>query len=84
MDKIYNPDGKVSLVYYQPIPKLINIGGNQVYFDCRFGVSMAFVDEVLVEQLLGVRGGCCGNSRQIIFLANNAQYQHWQNGNGGR
>lgn len=84
MEKIYNPDGKVALVYYQPIPKLVNISGNQVYFDCRFGVSMAFVDENIVDSLLGLVGGCCGNSRKIISLANNAQYLHWQNGNGGR
>lgn len=84
MEKVYNSDKKVAMVYFQPIPKLVKVSGQAVYFDCQHGISMAFVDEELVSPLLSVLGGCCGNKRQIIFLASEVQYLHWQFGNGGR
>lgn len=77
-------DGNVAVVYYQPIPKLVKIGEIDLYFTPQFGVSMAFAPEEAVPPLLAFRGGCCGSSRQVIFLANEAQYKHWQDGNGGR
>lgn len=84
MDKVYTPDGKVALTYYQPIPKLVSLQGKSVYFDCQYGISMAFVDEGDVEPLLSVLGGCCGGKKTIIHLASQVQYEHWKNGNGGR
>ena len=84
MNYVKTPEGKVVRFYYQPIPKLIKAGNESVYFDCQYGVSLAFVDESLVQTLLGILGGCCGNKRQIIFLATETQYSHWKDGNGGR
>lgn len=84
MDIVKTPEGKVALVYYQPIPKMVKLGSDSIWFDCQHGISMAFVDEPMVTPLLEVLGGCCGNKRQIIFLANQAQYSHWKDGQGGR
>lgn len=81
---IYNENGKAVLRYYQPTPKLVRVGGESVYFDAQHGISLAFVDENLVPQLLGYRGGCCGGQKQVIFAATQTQYQHWLDGNGGR
>lgn len=78
------PEGQVVLRYYQPVPKLVKVGTSQVYFNPKFGVSLAFVDEELVTPLLGVLGGCCGGKKHIISLATPSQYQHWQDGLGGR
>lgn len=85
MGYITNPDGLVILFYYQPVPKLVRLSQEKsVYFDCRYGVSLAFVSredaDILVEQL----GGCCGGKRRIIFPASQVQYDHWLHGKGGR
>lgn len=81
---IKNEDGKVVLRYFQPIPKMIKVSGEAVYFDAKFGISLAFVDENLVPPLLSYLGGCCGQKRQIIFPATEPQYSHWKDGKGGR
>lgn len=84
MDKFYTPEGKVALFYYQPIPKMVKVGSKSVFFDCQHGISLAFVDDAEVIPLLSVTGGCCGNKRQIIYLATEVQYKHWRDGKGGR
>lgn len=84
MDKIYNPDEKVIMRYFQPMPKLVKIGNKSISFDSKFGISLAFVDEEDVAPLLSHLGGCCGSKKQVIFLATQVQYEHWKTGNGGR
>ncbi len=84
IDNAVYVDGKVALFFKQPIPKLIKVGASQYYFDCKFGVSLAFVEEADVPSLLGFLGGCCGGGKHVIFLASANQYSHWINGNGGR
>lgn len=84
MDKIYDPNGNVIVRYYQPMPKLVKIGNKSVSFDSQFGISLAFVDEEDVAPLLAYLGGCCGNKKQVIFLATEVQYEHYKTGNGGR
>lgn len=75
---------KVILRYAQPIPKLIKVNDKQYYFECKFGVSLAFVDEKEVPAMLNYRGGCCGGNKLVITLASEGIYQHWLNGLGGR
>ena len=78
-------DGKVALVYYQPIPKLVKYGdGQSVFFQCEHGISLALVEPELVGTLTSLMGGCCGNKRKIISEATQVQYDHWMHGNGGR
>ena len=81
---VKNTEGLVALVYYQPIPKLVKFSDKSIYFDCRHTISMAFAEEADVPTLLSAEGGCCGSKRKIITLANQAQYEHWMYGNGGR
>ena len=81
---VKSEDGKVVMVYYQPIPKLVRAGGHEIYFEPKFGISLALVNENMVNSLLAYRGGCCGGQRQVMFLANESQYKHWQDGHGGR
>lgn len=77
-------DGKVVLRYAQPIPKLIKVGDSQHYFECQFGVSLAFVDEDKVQAMLEYLGGCCGGKKKVITLAPESIYRHWLDGSGGR
>ena len=81
----FKVDDKVVMRYTQPVPKLVRIGADvQVYFDCQYGISLAFVDEETVPALLGFRGGCCGGKKQIFFPATETHYKHWFDGHGGR
>lgn len=82
-DAVY-VDGKVAVYYYQPMPKAIQIAGKVIVFDCQHAVSMAFVDEEIVAPLLAYKGGCCGNKRQVVFLATEVLLSHWKDGKGGR
>jgi len=81
---IYNEAGKVAIRYFQPVPKMVRLGAESIYFDCQHGISMAFVDENIVPQLLAFRGGCCGQKQQVMFEASEVQYSHWKDGKGGR
>jgi hypothetical protein len=77
---IYNPEGKVALRYYQPIPKQIQIGSEYYYFDCQHGVSMFFANEADVPALLNVIGGCCGGQKKVISLASESAYNVYKTG----
>ena len=81
---VYTPDGKVVVRYDQPMPKAVKIGNKTIVFDSKFGVSLAFVDEEDVPAMLSFLGGCCGGKKQVITLASEVAYSHWQNGQGGR
>ena len=70
---IKNEEDKVAMVLYQPIPRLVGA----YYFDVRHGISFSWVDEAAVPSLLAERGGCCGSSRQIVFLANQEHINVW-------
>lgn len=84
MDKILDPNGKIILRYYQPMPKLVKIGNKTISFDSQHAISLAFVDDEDVEPLLNYLGGCCGKKQKVIFLATEVQYEHWKYGKGGR
>lgn len=81
---MFKVDDKVVIYYSQPAPKLVNVRGTQVYFDCQHGISLAFVSEELVSPLLSYLGGCCGGKKKIFHLATEVQYKHWLDGKGGR
>lgn len=77
-------DGKVAIYYNQPAPRYVKLDEREYVFDCRHGVSLALVSEEDVQRMLDYLGGCCGGKRQIFFLASQALYSHWLDGNGGR
>lgn len=82
---IKDENNRIILVYYQPMPKTVNIDGESIVFTPQFGISLGFVkDELTASRLLSYRGGCCGNKRQVIFPATQIQYEHWKFGRGGR
>ena len=74
-------DGKVAVVYYQPMPKIIKVNNTPYFFDCQYGVSLCLVPEDIAPRLLEQLGGCCGGKRKIITLASQAVYTHWLTGN---
>lgn len=84
IDGAFYVNEKVVVRYSQPVPKLIKIDSKSYYFDCQYGVSLAFVDEADVPALLNFLGGCCGKKQHVISLASQAVYSHWTDGQGGR
>ena len=79
-DYIYNEEGKVALVYYQPIPRVVKYQDKVYSFDCQHGVSLGWVDKEDVDGLLTLKGGCCDRKRQMLFVASQPVYTHWLTG----
>ena len=65
---IKNPEGKVYVAYFQPVPKLVNINGKKLVTDVQHGVSMILLDEEDVPAALAYLGGCCGGKRHVFHL----------------
>lgn len=79
---VTNEQGQVAVRYYQPIPKLVELGnGHSYYFDVKFSVSMAWVDAEDVQTLFNTLGGCCGGQRQVFFHASQDNVNFWVYGN---
>lgn len=81
---IKNDEGLVVLRYFQPVDKLIKVGAKTYWFSSQHAISLGFVDEADVPQLLEVIGGCCDKKRKVISEATEVQYEHWKFGKGGR
>lgn len=72
---------KVALVYYQPIPKLIeNVNGHSYYFNPEHAISLCWVEPGDVETLLSLKGGCCGGQRLVFHRANEAEIKVFETG----
>lgn len=65
---IKNPEGKVYVMYYQPVPKLVKINDKNLVCDVQHGVSMLLLDESDVPAALAYLGGCCGGKRHVFHL----------------
>jgi hypothetical protein len=72
---------KVALVYYQPIPRLIeNVNGHSYYFNPEWSVSLCWVLPEDVDTLLSIRGGCCGQHKQICHRATENEIKVFETG----
>lgn len=77
---IKDENGKVYLMYHQPVPKLVSVNGTDYVCDVRHGVSMLLVSESEADALLGVRGGCCGRQKLVFHLPSQEAVNVWQTG----
>lgn len=78
-DLIKNDTNQVAIRYHQPAQVLSKNtpSGKQYFFDVKAGVSMAWVDETDVSDILTRRGGCCNSKRQLYDYANQAAVDLW-------
>jgi len=74
---IINTEGWVLVRYYQPIQKMITVGKNSYVFVPRYNLSCCWIRPDDVAGVLEIRGGCCGGSRQVFFLVNEANARLW-------
>lgn len=81
IDNAQYVDGRVALLYYQPIPKIINVNGKEYYVDVRHAVPLLLAEEPDVPALLEYLGGCCGGKRKVFTLASEMAVKVWTTGN---
>lgn len=77
-------EGHTALKYYQSNPKYIMLGdGTEYVFSPRANISLAWVLDEHVDQLLTKKKNCCGGSKKpMFFLANESDVRRWTNGGG--
>ena len=80
IDSALYVDGKVVLRYSQPVPKYINVAGNEYICNVQHGVSLLFVEESEVPPLLEYKAGCCGGEKKMFSLASQMAYNVWSTG----
>lgn len=82
-EPIINAQGQTAIVYRQPAPIVASmITGKRYHFDVKSAVSLAWIDESDVKDLLNRKKKCCpGASGKIFNYANEAQVKLW-NGEG--
>jgi len=58
---------KVPLKHINSNPRIVRCNDNTIYhFMPANGISLCYVDEKHVDELLLLKGGCCGN-RHLLF-----------------
>jgi hypothetical protein len=74
-----NENGQTAVVYFMPIQKLITLpSGHQYVFKVDRSISLAWINLEDLDQMLDVRGGCCGNTvNRIIRLASASDVGLW-------
>lgn len=70
---VCNTDGWIFLRYFQPIQKLVEIGGNSYVFVPQCNVSGCWVRPQDVSRILDIRRECCGGQRTASFGYSNEE-----------
>jgi len=60
-------NNQIPLVYYQCVQKLVTVRKKQYVFTIRHNISLAYIDLEYVDDILNIRGGCCGNKKPGVF-----------------
>lgn len=63
---IKNAQGQIAVAYYQPVPKAIQVGNVRYIFDVKRAVSLAWVNEEHLNQILSVTKTCCGGNKNVV------------------
>lgn len=74
-------DGKVALVYYQPVDKVIVIHDKKYFFQCKAGVPLCWVDEEDYPYMMKqkVHCGCARSEGKPMFRDPSiAQVEVWE------
>jgi len=75
-----NEQGQIALVYHQPIPHFVKVNGVTYFFDVKRTVSMAWVNEEHVADVLSITKVCCGGSKHAVYrYASDSQVNVWMN-----
>jgi len=80
---IKREDGLVALEHYNSNPKSVKLSdGTAVSFSPQHNVSLAWVEERYVPELVGMRARiCCGKTKPLCFPASETNVNIWLTGN---
>jgi len=76
-------DGMVAVKYYQSVPKKVWVNKDLYLFNVRASISMCWVRDEHLNNVLNTKKTCCGGSRKRVFrLANESDVRRWTAGGG--
>lgn len=75
---IRNEKNQVAIAYRQPIPHVLKVSGTTYFFDVKRAVSMAWINDEHVGQVLSITKRCCGGQQNIAYReATQSQVNVW-------
>jgi hypothetical protein len=82
-EMIKNSDGLVAMQHYNTNPRTVKIDRDRTMYSFipKFNVSMAWIKEEHVSDLLAARGKmCCGKKGNLFYLASQINVNLWMTG----
>lgn len=77
---IKNEQGQIAVVYHQPIPQVVMVNGTRYFFDVKRAVSLAWVNEEHIGNILSITKTCCGGNVHTVYrYATPSQVNVWSN-----
>lgn len=77
---IKNEQGQIAMAYYQPIPQAVKVGDVTYYFVTQRAVSLAWINEEHVADILRITKRCCGGNVHIAYhYATQGEVNVWSN-----
>lgn len=74
-------ENKVALMSYMPVQRLVTVGDlTQYVFVPKHNISLAWVEEQHVDEILAKTVGCCGGKRPAFRLADETNIRRWTQG----
>ena len=76
-------DDRVAIQFYQSIPKLVTVSGEQYVFVVKANISLAWIKPEHVDSILKLKKHCCaGQTKPAFHLANEDHIRRWAQGGG--
>lgn len=76
---VINSSNQVAVIYLRGGQKYVRTNSSEYVFTPSNGISLAWINEQDVNQILRIPGGCCGNNiRDIFRIANDNQVALWE------
>ena len=62
-----NDKGQTAIAYYQPIPRVVKINDVVYIFDVKRAISLAWVNDEHVPNILSITKQCCGGHTKTVY-----------------
>lgn len=84
INQVVDENGFIALKHRQPGQRIIqNTPSKTEYvFITRANICMGWVNPIDVQYILNIKGGCCGQKRNVFSYANEDDVRRWTNGGG--
>ena len=75
---VINDVNQTAIIFLRGGQKYVHTKNNEYVFTPSNGISLAWIEEEDVNQILRIPGGCCGNHKPVFRLANDQQVSLWK------